>query len=429
MLKRKQIYLTPIIGFLSVIIIGAVVLKLPICNNKSIDMIDAFFTSTSAIAVNGLTTVVISEQFNILGQTVILILNEIGALGFMSFVVLITLWHKKMRFSEIIIAGNSIEEEIYANVKKRIKNIFKYSIIIQFIGVFLLSIKLVPMFGLEKGLWYSIFHSITAFCNAGFDIFGDSSLTMFKDDIYLNIVIITLIIIGGIGFLVIEDLVDCRKKSLNKLNLQTKIVLLTTISLLIISTLIIKILEPNMTALQSLFLATTLRTAGFYTVNVNKCSDATKIICGLLMFIGGAPGSTSGGIRVVVFAVLILATISTLRNQKETVVFYRKINQNAIKKAITITVLSITIILIGIISMLQFDNLGTGNIIFQCISAFSATGLEIFSSSLLNNNGKIIIMILMFIGRIGPISMFSLFINDTKQTSEIEYVEGKIVLL
>ena len=192
----------------------------------------------------------------------------------------------------------------------------------------------------------------------------------------------------------------------------------------------IKILEPGLSIIETIFTSVSLRSAGFYSVDLAKCSVATKILFMILMFIGGAPGSTAGGIKVVVFFILVLAVISTLKNRKEIVIFYRKINYSLVYKAITITGISLLVVLLAIINMEIFNNIGLGNIAFLCVSVFSTTGLSVTKLDLLNNAGKIIMMILMGIGRLGPIVAFRLFFNLNKkpENSEIEYVEGKLIL-
>lgn len=428
MLRKKRIYLVPILIFLIIIILGAIILNLPICNNKPISFLDSLFMSASGICVNGFSTVNISEQFTLFGQIILAILTEIGALGFMSIVMFIlSLRNRKVDLFKTMLAGDSINENIYANVKQRSKNICKYTFIIEFIGALLLSLRFIPMFGLEKGIWYSIFHSITAFCNAGFDLFGTTSLNIFQNDVYINIIFMVLIILGGIGFFVIEDIL-IHKKRLKKIQFQSKIVLSSTAFLLILSMFLIKIMEPNFTILNSAFTAVTLRTAGFSTVNIANCNLVTKLLFIVLMFIGGAPGSTSGGIRIVVFVILILTTSATLRNKRDIIVFNKKINNSYIRKSVTIVVLSLVLIFVSIIAFMYLDNIGPLNIIFHCFSTFSAVGFGLVNASVLNTYGKIITIILMFIGRVGPISAISLFLIDRKTSENIIYPDGNLIL-
>lgn len=425
--NRRKLNIIPIFGFLSLILIGAILLKLPICNQKPISFIDSLFVSTSGVCITGYTPVVLADQFTLLGQIIILILVQIGALGFMTIIVfIITSMRKKLNFSEILLIEDG---ELNIGFKEKAKKIIKYTFIIEFTGAALLSLRFMQIYGFIKGIWYGIFHAVTAFCNSGYDILGANSFESFTNDYYINFIIMTLIIIGGIGFLVFDDIINCLKtKRIDKIKIQTKIVLITTGILLVASTIYIKIMDPKLTILQSMFTAVTLRTAGFSTINMAECSQATKMIGVILMFIGGAPGSTSGGIRIITFSILILTIISTIKNRREVVVFYRRINQNTIMKAVTITGWSILAVFMGIITMSYFNDLGLQNIIFHCVGAFSDTGLGLISTSLLNNIGKITIMVLMFIGRLGPIVAFRVFFDEGKQQENIKYIDADLML-
>lgn len=428
MLRKKRIYLIPILVFSIIILIGGILLKLPISNNKPISFMDSLFMSASGVCVNGFSTVNISQQFTLFGQVILLILTEVGALGFMSIVMLVlSLRNRKADLLKTILAGDGIEENISSNIKQRSKNICIHTFVIEFIGAILLSIRFIPMFGLKKGIWYSIFHSITAFCNTGFDLFGTTSLSMFKNDIYINIVFMILIILGGIGFFVIEDIL-IHKKELKRIHFQSKLVLSSTAILIAVSIILIKIMEPDFSILNSAFTAVTLRTAGFATVNLANCNIVTKIFCILLMFIGGAPGSTSGGIRIIVFAILILTTSATLRNKKDVIIFNKKINQSYIRKSVTILVLSLLVVSLGIIGFLYLNNVGTMNIVFYCFSMFSEVGIGLLNPIVLNVFGKIISIILMFIGRVGPITTISLLLVDRKNNENIVYPDGNLIL-
>lgn len=430
MLKNKRIYFIPFIGFTILISIGALLLSLPMCNNKPISAIDALFISTSSTCVTGFSTVNISEQFNILGQLIILLLMQIGALGFMIFIAFILiLKHKRIRLSDTMLIGNAINSEDYTKIKEKIIQIIKYTFFIEFIGAAVLAIKFIPVFGIGNGLWYGIFHSVAAFCNAGLDLFGNTSFVIFRYDVLLNIVFMILIILGGIGFFVIDDIVTKMKMgNLKKINFHSKIVIFFYSIVLLITALLIYLFEKNLSIMDALFSSVTLRTAGFYTIDFNELSISSKIISIIAMFIGGAPGSTSGGIRIVVFAIVVLTTISILKNQKEVIIFNRKIETDFIKRAIALIIISIVIILTGILLLVTFDNFGLLNITFHVVSSFSAVGLTLYNCALLNFAGKIITIILMFIGRVGPITIIELFIIGKRKNENISYVSGELIL-
>ena len=430
MLKSKRIYLIPFLGFAILILLGALLLSLPICNNKPISAIDALFVSTSGVCVTGFSTVIISEQFNILGQIILAILIQVGGLQFMIFIAFIfILKKKKMSLSDTMLLGSIINSEEYAKIKEKVIKILKYTFFLEFIGILIMSIKFIPILGFAKGIWYSIFHSISAFCNCGLDLFQNTSLTYFRSDILINSIFIFLIITGGIGFFVIDDIVEkIKNKSIKKINFQSKLVLSSTIIVLLSVTILIYIYEKNISILDALFASTTLRTAGFYTLVFSNFSISTKLISLLAMFIGGAPGSTSGGIRIVAFSILVITAISILRGKKEVIMFNRKIDNDTIKRALTYGILSISIIFIGIISFVNFNNFGLLNIVFHTISAFSAVGLTLYDCTLFNLAGKIITIIIMFIGRVSPLTIIELFIIEKKKNQNVSYVNGQLIL-
>lgn len=431
MLRRKRIYLVTALGFLAIIFLGACLLAMPICNNKKLEFSDAIFISTSAVCVNGYTTQIISEQFTGIGQFILLLLVQIGALGFMSFIVFsLTITNKKIRISDTVIAGDSINENIYSNIRKRIKNIFKYTFGLEGLGAIFLSLRFIQIYGLKKGIWYGIFHSVTAFCNAGFDILpGNVSLISIKNDVYINSILIFLMFIGGIGFLVIEDVISCFSYKKNKkLSIQSRLVLKTSIILISLSLILSKLYEPNIKFLENLFTSITLRTTGFTIVNVANFQNTTKLLYCVLMLIGGAPGSTSGGIRESVVAILILVVFGTLRKKKEVTVFYRKIDDSVIKKAITIFILSLSIILIGTMLIMSSEQLGLEDTLFHIIGAFSEVGLSYIDFNNFSILGQVIIITIMYTGRIGPITAASLLVIDKKERQDISYPNANVIL-
>lgn len=430
MVKNKNIYLIPFLGFMAIILVGWIVLMLPVCHNSNISVFDAFFTSVSATCVNGLTTVNLSQGYTFLGQVVIAIITEIGAIGFVtSLSFILNLKRKKMTLSETLLLSSALNDNHYGKLKERLKKVIKYTLVIELIGSIFLSIAFVPMFGIKQGIWYSIFHSITAFCNAGFDLFGMSGFTIFSDNIYVNLVVIVLMVLGGVGFFVIEDVIRClKKKSFIHLEFHTKIVLVTTGILYLISILVIKISEPNLTFMQVLFTSATSRTTGFSTINMESTNGVTKIIISLLMMIGGAPSSTSGGIRITSIAILVLTVHTTLRNKKEVTAFYKKIDMQTIKQAITNIFISSVIVIIAVMLFVKIQDIGLAKTLFMCVSAFSATGLTVVDVGSLAFISKWILILLMYIGRVGPISILSIFLFNKKENKNIEYVSGNVML-
>ena len=308
--RRNNLNATQIlvVGVMIVILIGAIILKLPISNKtgKDISFIDSLFVSTSCLCVTGLTTVVPVEQFSVFGQTVLMILIEIGGLGFMSFIALILmLMGKKINLSERMVIKESLNQNNMKGLIKLIKRIFLYTITFEIIGAILLAIRFIPAYGIGKGIYYSIFHSISSFCNAGFDIIGDSSLIPYQYDGIVNIAVMFLIIFGGLGFTVWDDLLRAVKIHIRsesrisrvwkELSIHTRLVLISTIVLLISGTFMTFVLEKDninimkqdtftQKLLKSSFYSTTLRTAGATTINTDSLTSTTKFISMLYTF-------------------------------------------------------------------------------------------------------------------------------------------------
>lgn len=430
MLKDKNIYVIPCLGFLSVILVGWIVLMLPICNNGNVTPFDALFTAVSATCVNGLTTVNLSTEYSFLGQLAIAIITEIGAIGFVTFISFILSFKKKrMSLSETLLLGSALNDNNYGKLKQRLKEVIKYTIVIQIIGAILLAVDFIPRFGIKNGIWYSIFHSITAFCNAGFDIIGDTSLEIFAKNIYVNIVFIILMFLGSIGYFVIEDIIGAiKKKRFIHISFHTKIVLTASLIIYLVSIMLLKIAEPNLTWLEAAFTSVTARTTGFSTINMAGTLPITKLIISFLMIIGGAPGSTSGGIRITSIAILALTVRATLRNKKNVVVYYKKIDLQTIRQAITNIVICAMLVLISMFIMEKVQIMRLDNNLFMCASAFSATGLSVTNVAKMNLASKVILEALMYIGRVGPISILSILIFKKKENQNIEYVSGNVML-
>ncbi len=430
MLKDKNIYLIPCLGFLSVILVGWIVLMLPTCNNGNVTPFDALFTAVSATCVNGLTTVNLSTEYSFLGQVTIAIITEIGAIGFVTFISFILSFKKKrMSLSETLLLSSALNDNHYGKLKQRLKEVIKYTIVIQIIGAILLAVDFIPRFGIKNGIWYSIFHSITAFCNAGFDIIGDTSLEIFAKNIYVNIVFIILMFLGSIGYFVIEDIIGAiKKKRFIHISFHTKIVLTASLIIYLVSIMLLKIAEPNLTWLEAVFTSVTARTTGFSTINMAGTLPITKLIISFLMIIGGAPGSTSGGIRITSIAILALTVRATLRNKKDVVVYYKKIDLQTIRQAITNIVICVMLVLIAMFVMEKVQIMRLDNNLFMCASAFSATGLSVTNVAKMNFASKVILEALMYIGRVGPISILSILIFKKKENQNIEYVSGNVML-
>ena len=428
MLKNKRTYLIPIFGFLIIILIGMIFLLLPICNYKSISFEDALYTATSGLTTTGFTKCSLVNQFNFFGQLILAILMEIGAMGFIIFVSYFwSIKNKKIRMSDIMVINDNISNDIYASIKEHSIFIGKLMLKAQIIGTILLMVRFIPLLGVFKGIWYSVFHTISAFSNTGFDLFG-GSFEVFNNDLYVQLVFISLMIIGSIGVFVIEDLRNNKYRNFSRLKLQTKIILVYTLILLILPTLIMRILENNISIINSLFMSASSRSTGFSVVDLKHFSFESKVILIILMFIGGSPASTSGGVKVITIAIIIATIISTLKGKEHTVIFWREIPDSAIRKALTVFTIFLIIIAISCAIFYHYNEINMLNVIFESVSAISNTGLTITNNNEVNIVGDIVLMFLMFIGRVGPLSMVLVFINENKKDKYIEYPTENVIL-
>lgn len=427
MFKNKRSYLVPIIGFALIILISSIILYLPICNYKEISFKNVLFTATSALTTTGFTKGTLQSQFTFLGQLVLAILMEIGTMGFIIFIsYFLSVKNKKIRMSDIILINDNISSDSYASIKEHSIFIGKLMLKVQFVGVVFLALKFVPMFGILKGIWHSIFHTISAFSNTGFTLFEGENLIPFASDIYVQIVLIVLMILGSIGILVIEDLIKNRKKKFGRLKLQTKIVLTYTIGLLFVPMFIMKMLDPSLTLLNCLFMSTTARSTGFAVTSVSNLCVENKVMLMILMFIGGSPTSSSGGIKVITIATLLSTVIATLKGKDETVMFWKRIPDSSIRKAFTILMVFVLVLAISCTIFYHFDNISLFNIMFESISAITTTGLSITDYSTLKVSSEIILMFLMYVGRVGPLTMVLAVVN--KDRKNIEYPSEDVIL-
>lgn len=403
------------LAFALLITLGGLLLSLPFVSKsgQATSLFDSFFTASSASCVTGLTTVNTAGHWNLYGQIIIIFLIQIGGLGVMSFASLIPL----ILGEKFGLKSRQILREQF-NIKNLngMIRLFRYVLIFTFsvelIGALILSISFIPKFGIKTGIWYSVFHSISAFCNAGFDILGDS-IILYKDDFIINICLELLTIIGGLGFIVTGELYY--KRDLKKISTHSKIVLIVTGLLILLGTLGFFILEKSggvladqslgSSILQASFQSVVARTSGFSSVDLSKIKDSTALLLMTLMFIGGSPGSTAGGIKTTTFAVLILSTVSIVKGERETIVFDRHIDDQVVKKALAIFTISISIVMLLTFTLSISENFKTIDILFETVSALATVGTSKGITSDFSNLGKILITICMYIGRLGPITM------------------------
>lgn len=436
-------------SFLAVILVGACLLMLDISNVKpGISFIDALFTATTSTCVTGLVTVTPSEQFTIFGQVVILLLIQIGGLGFMTFIsVLLLFMRAKLDFKEKMLLKDALNKEDFQGVGRYIKMIIRYTFCFEFIGFILIFTQLYKGENLALEIFHALFTSISAFCNAGIDILGPSSLLLYQSNIVINLTVSALIILGGIGFAVWFDLayqlkltskLKCSLRDFyNRLRVNTKIVLLMTVSLLLFGTVMIFFLEyQNALASLSLgdklmaafFNSVTLRTAGFYTIDFTIIKDATKLIMIVLMFIGGSPGGTAGGVKTTTFFLLIYAIVSMINRQDSVHFFKREVLISNVVKALVIFLMYTFIVLSACFLLLILENRAFIDILFEVVSALATVGLTVGITTELGMLSKLIIIVLMFIGRVGPITIALSLRRNANHDKGIRYPVADIIV-
>lgn len=429
------------LGFLGVIFIGGIILSLPISSKsgESTNFLDALFTSTSAVCVTGLITIDTGTYWNSFGQIVIMLLIEIGGLGFMSFTTFIAvLLGKKITLRDRLIVQEAMNTFSIQGLVRMIKYVFAFTFSVQLFGALILSSQFVPHFGLIKGFFYSIFHSISAFCNAGFDLFGHySSLTSYSSNIVVLLTIGIIIIIGGLGFTVWIEIYSY--KNSRKLSVHSKIVILITTVLLIGGTILIFLVERRNVGtigdmslvdklLNSFFASSSARTAGFNSIDLDAMTNAGKLTTILLMFIGGSPGSTAGGLKTATFGIVILTVISVIKGREDTEVFGRRFTKELVYRAFALFFIGMALVLVVtmILSITEPDE-SFISLLFEATSAFGTVGLTTGVTQRLSIVGKIVIIITMYCGRVGPLTVALAFKKNRRKTG-YKYPEGKILI-
>ncbi|MDE6660340.1 MAG: hypothetical protein K2J93_00765 [Anaeroplasmataceae bacterium] len=438
MLKKRKIkihpYLFIILTFLSVIFFGTFCLMLPwaVKDSAHLSFIDALFMSTSSVCVTGLAVVSPATRFSVFGKIVMAILMEVGGLSFLTIAVcFFAILGGKIGISNRYLLREALNQNSIAGIVQLVKRIILISFIIQMIGVVLNYLALMSYYNFKffPTIGASIFHSIASFNNAGFDIFGEQSLIPFKDNILLNISTILLILCGGLGFIVIEEIVS--KKNLKKLSLHSRIVLIMTLLLTIVGTLILKFsMYGQITWLQALFTAITCRTAGFTVMPLDQIPPSAYVTCIVLMFIGASSCSTGGGIKTTTIFVIFL-TLFYYAQGKKPRIFHRKISDGSIFKAFVLFGVAVMMVMLGTL-LIGFSQPGLGleKILFEIVSSFSTTGLTMGITQSLNIFSKVVLCFMMFFGRLGPLTIIGVVNHNwmAESKEKIQYVEERVII-
>lgn len=430
-------------GFAVVILVGALILDTPFAtvNGERVGFINALFTATSAVCVTGLVVVDTGTYFNRFGHSVIMLLIQIGGLGFMTMGTMIAfLIGRKITLRNRLLMQKALGQNSIAGIIRLVRRVLIGTFVIEACGFFLFSFTFVPIYGWKTGLFFSLFHSVSAFCNAGFDLIGNGvSMVPFQYDYIVNFTICGLIIIGGLGFTVIFDLIHTR--NFRKLTLNSKIVLVTTGALLLTGFLTILIFEMNNPAtmgpmtwkgklLAAMFHSVSPRTAGFNTLVMPDLTISTVFITMMLMFVGGSPSSTAGGVKTTTLATLIISVWSIVVGREDSNAFKRKIPMDAIKNATAVFSISMALVVLVTLCLTISEPTHTlMEILFETISAFATVGLSLGMTPDLSDFGKLLLSLTMFAGRIGPITLV-LALTGVKESNRTlyHYPEDKVTI-
>lgn len=429
-------------GFLGIILLGTCMLMLPIATRNGLgsSFFDALFTATSASCVTGLVIADTFQHWTVFGQMVILGMIQIGGLGFMTIGVFFSiLLHRKISLKERGLLQESVNTLQMGGIVKLVKKIVVGTIMVEGIGAVLLSLRFIPDMGVVRGTYNGVFHSISAFCNAGFDLMGRygayGSLTHYYDDWIVNLTIMGLIIIGGIGFIVWDDITRNRL-NFRKYMLHTKMVLVTTAALIILGTIFFLLLENHKLfagmsvqekLLSAMFSAVTPRTAGFNTVDTGKLSEGSQLLTIVLMFIGGSPGSTAGGIKTTTTMVLLVYVWSNMKHTYGCNLFRRRLDDDAVKKASSVLTINLFLALAAALLICSVQSLRMEDVLFEVFSAIGTVGMSTGITRELNMIPQIAIIFLMYCGRIGSLS-FALSFMERKKTASVQLPVGKITI-
>ena len=449
-LKKKIFNLSSthiiLLSFIITILLGAFLLWLPISSKSgvSVDFIDALFTSTTSTCVTGLVTLPTFSTWSSFGQGVIFVLIQIGGLGVVTVLAGLTIFlHRKIGLGERLLIQDAFNLNTLSGLVKFVRKVIIGTFLIEGIGALLYMTVFIPDFGVQ-GIWIAIFNSVSAFCNAGIDIFAVDSLASYKFNPIINIVTMLLIVLGGLGYIVWWDILrvikerrESKIRLFKSLTLHSKIVLTSTFIFLFVGVLAFFIFEYNNPLtmkeynlgeriITSLFQSVTTRTAGFFTIPQENLTRASAIFSLMLMFIGGSPVGTAGGIKTVTFAVLFASALSAVRGKNEVGLFKRAISKEAISKALAVTFMSFSVFFVSTVLLSTVCDASTLDILYETASATATVGLSRYLTSRLDLAGKIIIIITMYLGRVGPISLAFAFRINRESKNKIRSPKEEI---
>ena len=429
-----------LLSFLIAILLGSILLALPVssADGKGVPYLDALFTATTATCVTGLVTLPTATTWSLFGQIVILILIQIGGLGVITILsALMILFHRRMGLGDRLLLQDAFNLNSLSGIVRFVKRVLAGTFLVEGFGALLYMTVFVPEFGLS-GIWISLFTSVSAFCNAGIDIIGETSLCAYATNPMVNFTTEALIILGGIGYIVWWDILRLGQKEgrqsrflWKRLSLHSKIAISTTLLLIFGGGLLLLLFEfdnpltiGNLSLFDklqvSLFQSVTTRTAGFATIPQQNMTNPSSVLCLLLMFIGGSPVGTAGGVKTVTVAILVVSMLATIHNKQEVSLFHRNISRQAVNKAVAVTTMSFAILFTSTILLSAVCDADVLDVLFETVSATATVGLSRDLTPYLNTAGKLIIIGTMYLGRVGPISLALAFSTSKKNTNLIK---------
>lgn len=429
------------LGYVALILCGGLLLSLPVSSaaGESTSFLDALFTATSAVCVTGLVVLDTANHFSVFGHAVILLLIQVGGIGFTTVATLFALmFRRRISLRDRMVLQQSMNQMSMEGIVRLVRKVIFYSLAIEAAGTALLTARFAADMAFGRALWFGAFHAVSIFNNAGFDLFGGfRSLTGYVGDPVVNLVSMALIVTGGIGFIVLSDLVELRRT--RRLSLHSKVVLSFSAGLIVIGAIIIFIfeltnpktlgaLDPGGKVFASLFQSVTPRSGGVVTLDIASMRQATQFFLILLMFVGAAPGSTGGGIKVTTFAILAGAMMSMLRGRRDIVLFRYRLAQDRIYKAVTFILLSLLLVVFVTMALSTIEDASFLAILFETVSAFGTVGASMGLTPHLTAAGKILIMATMFVGRLGPLTLAVALRPNPGDKELYRHPEGKIII-
>lgn len=433
------------IGFATVILTGGILLSLPISSvsGQYTSLLDTIFTATSAVCVTGLVVFDTGTYWSVFGQWIILILIEIGGLGFMALsTIFALLLGKRISLRERLVMQEAYNTFSLQGVISHVRYMLFFTLAVQGGAALILMTQFIPLYGIGTGIYYGIFHAISAFNNAGFDLLGNfTSVTVLNTNKVVLMTLGTLINIGGLGYLVWREIISSirSKKKLKNFSLHSKVVLTISLTLVLFGSLIFLIFEWNNPAtmqgmrfsdkiVNSYFSATTPRTAGFNSISNSEMSPAGKLLTMAYMFIGGSPGSTAGGVKTTTLGIVIFTLISVLKGREDVEVYHKKLSQSTVYRAVAVFLLGISIVVMGVM-VLSIAEVGATFevILYEVLSAFGTVGLSQGITPSLTAVSKVTLTLIMYMGRVGPLTVM-LALAGKQSKANVKYPEGKLLI-